>query len=135
MVLLNKEYDEWEIPMSKFTAADDALQQLVPSPVSPPISPPPFYTSGPREKIPPIRRRSTLEGDATDMTEIQEPVRPSSIPPVSTIYCTIHETVPGLVEILFDLLPALRAARETYCSRPVEAEILEDNAPAALRTT
>ena len=41
------------------------------------------------------------------------------------------------MEILFDLLPALRAARETYCSPPVEAEILEDNgtvAPAALRS-
>ena len=48
-----------------------------------------------------------------------------------------YNPVPGLVEILFDLLPALRAARRTYCSRPVGAEILEDNvtiAPAALRS-
>ena len=47
---------------------------------------------------------------------------------------TNFNPVPGLVVILFDLLPALRAARETYCSRPVEAEIFEDNAPAALRS-
>lgn len=47
---------------------------------------------------------------------------------------TNFNPVPGLMEILFDLLPALRAARETYCSRRVEAEILEDNAPAALRS-
>ena len=47
---------------------------------------------------------------------------------------TNFNPVPGLVEILFDLLPALRAARETYCSRRVEAEILEDNAPAALHS-
>ena len=53
------------------------------------------------------------------------------------VFNTNFNPVPGLVEILFDLLPALRAARETYCSRPVQAEILEDNgtnAPAALRS-
>ncbi len=39
---------------------------------------------------------------------------------------TSYNPVPGLVEILFDLLPALRATRRTYCSRLAEAEILED---------
>lgn len=36
-----------------------------------------------------------------------------------------YNPVPGLVEILFDLLPALRATRRTYCFR--EAEGPEDN--------
>ena len=38
-----------------------------------------------------------------------------------------YNPVPDLVEILFDLLPALRATRRTYCFRPAEAESLEDN--------
>ena len=40
---------------------------------------------------------------------------------------TNYNPVPGLVEILFDLLPSLRAARRTYCSRLAEPEIFGDN--------
>lgn len=40
---------------------------------------------------------------------------------------TNFNPVPGLVEILFDLVPALRAARRTYCSRLAEAELLRDD--------
>lgn len=40
---------------------------------------------------------------------------------------TNYNPVPRLVEILYDLLPALRATRRTYCSRLAESEILEDN--------
>lgn len=42
---------------------------------------------------------------------------------------TNYNPVPGLVEILFDLLPALRAARRTYCSCLQEGE---DNRASAL---
>ena len=45
---------------------------------------------------------------------------------------TNYNPGPDLVEILFDLLPALRAARRSYCSRLVEAESLEDKEIDAL---
>lgn len=43
-----------------------------------------------------------------------------------------YNPVPGLVEILFDLLPALRATRRTYCFRHAEAESPEDNGTSTL---
>lgn len=43
------------------------------------------------------------------------------------VFNTHYNPVPRLVEILFDLLPALRATRRTYCSRLAEAGTLEDN--------
>lgn len=43
-----------------------------------------------------------------------------------------YKPVPGLVEILFDLLPALRATCRTYCFRPAEAESPEDNGTSTL---
>ena len=60
--------------------------------VSPPISPP-WYPPGRREKSSRRRRQRTPEGEATDMTQIQESVRPTSIPSVSTIYRTTHEAL------------------------------------------
>ena len=48
------------------------------------------------------------------------------------VFNTKYNPVPGLVEILFDLLPAVRGTRSTYCSRLIEAENLEDDGATAL---
>lgn len=45
---------------------------------------------------------------------------------------TNYNPTPDLVEVLFDLLPSIRAMRRTYCSRSVETENLEDNGTTAL---
>ena len=45
---------------------------------------------------------------------------------------TKYNPVPGLVEILFDFLPAIRGMRQTYCSRAVEGENLEGTVTTAL---
>ena len=45
---------------------------------------------------------------------------------------TEFNPVPGLVEILFDLLPAVRGTRRMYCLRLIEGESLEDDGATAL---
>ena len=86
--LLNKDYEDLEILLRDLTAGNDALQQTAHSLL--------IYSPRSREKSSRRRGQRTLKGDVTDMTPIQESARPSSIPPVSTIYHTTHE---GLVTI------------------------------------
>ena len=45
---------------------------------------------------------------------------------------TNYNPISDLVEVLFDLLPSIRAMRRTYCSRSAETENLEDNGTTAL---
>ena len=83
--LLNKEYDDLEKLLSNLTSANDALQQIVHAPS--------MYS--PKSDVKRPRRRGELapERKVTDMTLMQETIRPPFIPAVRTIYGTTYSTL------------------------------------------